>query len=95
MTQFNRSLRRKVAFVGLSAATVLAAGTTVAPAANALLASGTVAAQHAMVTPPAVSVNADDNDLIPGVGVGPELLDPNGLLRKLAPIGLRLPGPQA
>jgi hypothetical protein len=63
MSQFNRALRRKGAMVGMSAAAAFAAVLSMAPAANALSASGTVTAQQAIVTTEPVSLNVDTNCL--------------------------------
>jgi len=55
MSQFNRSQRRKGAMVGMSAAAVFAAPISMAPAANAMSAPGTVTAQHTIVATGPVS----------------------------------------
>jgi hypothetical protein len=68
MSQFNRSLRRNAAFIGLSAVAIFTAAATTAPAANAMTASITTQAANLHVDAPGLAyANVDATGLIDGV----------------------------
>ena len=87
MSQF-RSLRRRVAMVGVSAAAVFAVATTVAPAANAMPASVTVTAQHVTQEPVSLKVDWCHRRLVDVDARLRRLLDVDAVVGRLARIDI-------